>query len=240
MAKVIMVSSGKGGAGKTMFATNIGITLADNGNKTLLVDMVMGFRNSDIYLGLENNIVYDLYDVMTGVCEKSRALIQDKRVDNFHFIAASPAHVQPYITKKQISDFLISVSDEYEYVIIDAPSGVGNLTTILSQICDEVIILSTPDYASLRDTDALHNNIKSLGKSNCKIVINKTVLKMMDAGHMVSIDKIINYFKSEIIGLIQEDDNIRISTNIGEPIALLKENYIRENFNRIAKHIALA
>ncbi len=238
MAKVIMISSGKGGTGKTMFASNIAVILADRGNKTLLVDMVMGFRNLDIYLGLENNIVYDLYDVMTGVCDKSQALLIDKRVDNLHFIAASPAHVQNYITKDQISDFINNVRDSYDYVIIDSPSGTGNLNTLLVQMCDEIIVVTSPDYASLRDSDAFYNYIRGLKQYNCRFVVNNTILSLIEAGYMVPIDNIINYLKCEIIGIIQYDDNIRVSTNMGEPITLNKKNYIRDNFDKIVRHIS--
>ena len=172
MGKVILVSSGKGGTGKTMFSVNLGALLAEKGYKTILLDMDMGLRNMDLYLGMENKVVYNIMDVMSGICRIKKAMIQVNGFTNLYFMAASPRRDDRDITPLHMEILCNKLKRYFDYIVIDCPAGV-----------------------------------------------------------------IANMFKGQIAGIIQDDDNIHISTNKGIPIVCKKGTYIEENFQDIAYRI---
>ena len=163
MGKSILIASGKGGTGKTMFAVNLGATLVSNGKKVLIIDMDLGLRNLDLYLGVENNVVYDVYDVMTGVCRIKQAIIQDKRFENLHMMSASPNKEDGTLTPLHMKVLCGKLRDKYDYILIDAPSGIDDGVTIASAGADMAIIVTNPEYSAIRDADALDRELMKLG-----------------------------------------------------------------------------
>ena len=237
MSKVYLVASGKGGTGKTMFAVNLGSSYAQKGYKVVIVDMDMGLRNLDLYLGLENNVVYDVYDVMSGVCRIRQALIRDRRFDNLYIIGSSPEREKGDLTPLHVKVLCDKLKQEFDYIIVDAPSGIDDGMVLAASGADSAIIVATPEYAALRDADMVDRAVMKLGIPKRYFVINKLIAEMMNAGYIPGLEEITNMMRARLLGIIQFDMNINISTNIGEPIVLKRESYIRCNFSNIVDRL---
>ncbi len=237
MGKVMVVASGKGGTGKTMFSVNLGATLAKEGNQVVLVDLDMGLRNLDLYFGLENNVVYDVYDVLTGVCKIKQALIRDKRFHNLYVMASSPNRSDGHLTPLHMKVLCDKLREEFDYVIVDAPSGIDDGLVIAVAGADEAILVVTPDYSSLRDADNIDRQLVDLGIKDRFMVINNVDIELMERGFVPTVSEITDMLKPELIGVIQADQNIRISTNLGVPIVIKDGTYIEETFRNIASRV---
>ncbi|MDD6190785.1 MAG: septum site-determining protein MinD [Firmicutes bacterium] len=235
MSKVLLVSSGKGGTGKTMVSVNLGATLAQSGFKVLIVDMDMGLRNVDVYLGMENKVVYNLMDVMSGICRINQAVLKVGGFRNLYFIAASPIKDERDITDLHMQVLCNKLGDVFDFIIIDTPAGIGEMVDIAAAVSESAIIVTEPDSAALRDADSAERYIRNLGIRDIKFVINKVNLELMKQGFLPSIEEIVNMFGSSIIGWIPEDDNIRISTSKGIPIVAKRGTYLESAFLEIGK-----
>ena len=237
MGKVIVVASGKGGTGKTMFSVNLGATLAKEDNKVVLIDLDLGLRNLDLYFGLENKVVFDVYDVLTGVCKIKQALIKDKRFKDLYIIASSPNRIDGYLTPLHMKVLCDKLREDYDYVIIDAPSGMDDGMVMSIAGADEAILVVTPDYSSIRDADNIDRQLMGMGLKERFLIINNVDSDLMEKGFAPRVFEIADMLSPELIGVIQEDPNIRISTNLGIPIVLKDGTYIEENFRNIASKI---
>ena len=239
MGKVYLVASGKGGTGKTMFAVNFGSTLAKRGHSVVIVDFDLGLRNLDLYFGLENNVVYDVYDVLTGLCRIKQALIRDKHFDELYVMAASPERSDGTLTPLHMKVLCNKLKNLYDYVIIDAPSGIDDGLVIASAGADEAIIVTNPDYSAIRDADNLDRELQKMGVDKRWLIVNKVIAEMMVKGYAPKLRDIILMLKPDLAGVIQYDRNIQISTNLGMPIVLKKGTYIEDNFEHIADRITI-
>jgi septum site-determining protein MinD len=237
MGKVYTVASGKGGTGKTMFTVNFGATLAKAGKRVVIIDLDMGLRNLDLYFGLENKVVYDVYDVLTGLCRIKQALIKDKRFDDLYIMAASPSRSNGYLTPLHMKVLCRKLAEDFDYIIVDAPSGLDDGLVISTAGADEAIIIMTPEYASMRDADNLDRELMALGIKKRWLVVNSVDAELMAAGYCPKLREITAMMKPELAGVIQEDQNIRISVNLGIPIVLKEGTYIEENFIRMSERI---
>jgi len=237
MGEAIAIVSGKGGVGKTMFAANLGGTLALKGKRVVLIDMDMGLRNLDLFMGLENRVVYDVADVLSGVCRIRQAMIRDRRFPELYVIAAPQNREKAEITPLHLKVLCAKLKSRFDYVILDSPAGIedGFLNTVAG--ADKAIIVTTPEYAAIRDADKVDKVLEENGISTRKIVINKLKGDLMNSGLMPRISELASMLRVEIIGLIQEDDNIHIAANNGTPIVLKRGTYIQENFDKIAARI---
>ena len=233
MGKVIVVASGKGGTGKTMFSVNLGATLAKMGRTVVMIDLDMGLRNLDLYFGLENNVVYDVQDVLTGVCK----IKQDKNFDGLYLMAASPDRSDGYLTPLHMKVLCDKIKAEYDYVIIDAPSGIDDGLVLAAAGADEAIIVCTPDYSAIRDADNLDRELTKLGIEKKSLIVNNVDAELMAEGYAPKLRDITTMLKPELIGVVQNDQNIRVSTNLGVPIVITDGTYISENFRNIAARI---
>ena len=237
MGKVILVSSGKGGTGKTMFTVNLGSALAMKGKRVMLIDMDMGLRNMDIYLGMENRVVYNLMDVISGICRIKKAMLKVNGFDTLYFMAASPRRDDRDITPLHMEILCSKLKRYFDYIIIDCPAGIGDAFDVALAPADKVIIVTEPEVASLRDADVTERYLQEKGKTDISFVINKVKVELMRAGLVPGLQEILNMFKGPVIGLIQDDDNIHISTNKGIPIVCKQGTYIERNFMEIASRI---
>ncbi len=237
MGKVYLIASGKGGTGKSMFAANFGAILAKKGYSTVILDLDLGLRNLDLYFGLENNVVYDVYDVLTGVCRIKQALIRDKRFENLFLMAAPPNRDDGSLTPLHMQVLCEKLKNTYDYVIVDAPSGIDDGLVLASAGADSCIIVTTPEYSALRDADVLDRELTELGIEERFVVLNKVVAEMMTSGYAPRLREITSMLRPPLAGVIQFDENIQISTNLGVPIVLKDGTYIQENFERIAARI---
>ncbi|MGC2872172.1 septum site-determining protein MinD [Ihubacter sp. rT4E-8] len=237
MGKVYLIASGKGGTGKSMFAVNFGAALAGRGKSVVLLDMDLGLRNLDLYFGLENQVVYDVYDVLTGVCRIKQALIRDKRFENLYMMAAPPSRDDGSLTPLHLQVLCEKLKNIYDYVIIDAPSGIDDGLVLASAGADIAVLVTTPEYSALRDADTLDRELLQLGIKERFVVLNKVVAEMMNAGYAPRLREITAMLRPPLAGIIQYDENIQISTNLGVPIILKQGTYIEENFQRITGRI---
>ena len=239
MGKVIVIVSGKGGVGKTMFTANLGGTLSQNGKKVVLVDMDMGLRNLDICMGLENRVVYDIADVINGVCRIKQALIKDKRFPELYLIAAPQNMEKVEMTPLHTKIIYEKLSENFDYVIVDGPAGIDEGMKNAISGADMAIIVTTPEFAALRDADKVDKVLIENGLTNRKIVVNKLKAELISNGVMPSITEVSKMLRADIIGYIQEDDNIQIATNNGTPIVLKTGTYIYDNFMKIIERIQI-
>ena len=237
MGKVYLVASGKGGTGKSMFAVNFGATLAKQGKSVVILDMDLGMRNLDLYFGLENNVVYDVHDVLKGVCRIKQALIRDKRFERLYVMAASPSRDDGTLTPLHMQVLCAKLKCAYDYVIIDAPSGIDDGLVLSSAGADACIIVTTPEYSALRDADTLDKALLDLGIEKRYVILNKVIAEMMSAGFAPRLRDVTAMLHPPLAGVIQSDENIVISTNLGVPIVLKEGTYIQENFKKITERI---
>ena len=234
MGKVILVSSGKGGTGKTMFTVNLGVVLAQRGKRVMLMDLDMGLRNMDIYLGMENKVVYNIMDVLSGICRIKKAMIKVDGFDTLYFMAASPRRDDRDITPLHMDILCSKLRKYFDYIIIDCPAGIGDMLDVAMAPADRVVLVTEPEAASLREADVTERYLNEKGKRDSVFVINKVKVELMKAGLVPDLMTIMNMFKNPIIGIIQADDNIHISTNKGIPIVCKAGTYIERNFQEIA------
>ena len=237
MGKVILVSSGKGGTGKTMFTVNMGAVLARSGSRVMLLDMDMGLRNMDIYLGMENKVVYNIMDVLSGICRIKKAMIKVDGFSTLYFMAASPRKDGRDLTPLHMEVLCSKLKKFFDYIIIDCPAGIGDMFDAAAITADKAVIVTEPEVASLRDADAADRYLREKKVQDISIVVNKVKVDLMKAGFVPDISQIIEMFKTPVAGLIQYDENIHISTNLGIPIVCKEGTYIDDNFRQIVSRV---
>ena len=194
-------------------------------------------RNLDLYLGIENNIVYDVNDVLTGVCRIRQALVKIKAFPGLYFMAASPQKPNGEITPLHIKVLCEKLKSKYDYVIVDAPAGIDDGMIIATGGCDMGIIVVTPEYASLRNAETVKKTIKAQGIDNICYVVNRIDLRLIESGKAPSFDEVTKNIREKIVGIIQEDENIHVSTNLGVPIVSMTDTYIAKSFMAMADRI---
>ena len=238
MGKVIVVASGKGGTGKTTMVANLGATLAMEGYRTLVIDMDMGLRNLDLYLGLEGNVVYDVSDVMNGVCRIKQALIKDKSFPGLYLMAASPKKADGEITPLHMKVLCEKLKEQFDYIIVDGPAGIDDGLAVDSAGAEMAVVVVSPDYAAARDGEMVRLVLKEMGIEKVGFIVNKLNMEMIRKGFAPDVSEIVRGFQRELLGVIQSDENISISTNLGVPVVFMRETYIADNFRKISRRIA--
>jgi len=237
MGKVLLVASGKGGTGKTMFSVNMGATLAQRGYSVLLIDMDTGLRNMDLYLGMENRVVYNIMDVLSGICRISKAIIRVDGFSSLYFMAAAPRVDERDITPLHMEILCAKLREVFDYIIIDCPAGIGEMLEVSIEPADKAIIVTEPEFAASRDADMTERFIRSKGIEDTYVVLNRVNVELMREGFLPDLTSVTSNFTSPLVGIIQEDDNIRISTNKGIPIVMKRGTYIEKNFVDIVAKI---
>lgn len=236
-ARVITVTSGKGGVGKTTATANMAIALASLGNKVCCIDADIGLRNLDIVLGLENRIVYDLVDVVEGRAKLRQAMIKDKRVEELYLIPAAQTRDKTAVSPSdmiRICDELRSIVD---YIMIDSPAGIERGFRNAVAPADMVIIVTNPEVSSVRDADRIIGLIEAEGKGPGHLVINRVKAEMVKRGDMLSPEDVIDILAIKLIGLVPEDEGILVSTNRGLPASMATDSRAGQAFRNIARRI---
>ena len=220
MARVIVITSGKGGVGKTTTTSNVGMALARLGHNTLLIDADVGLRNLDLLLGLENRIIYTGFDVLNETCRLEQALIQDKRQPQLTFFPLSSSQSKTPITQEQIKTLIDLVIDKYDFILIDCPAGIdeGFQTAIVS--AHESVVIVTPEVPSIRDADKVIGILVSKGIKNNNLIINRIRPKMVKNDDMMSIEDVKNILGIPILGIVPDSEQVIIASNRGEPLVL--------------------
>ena len=220
-----------------MFVANLGATLSMAGYKVAVVDMDTGLRNLDLYLGLENNVVYDVNDVMQGVCRIKQALIRDKSFPGLYLMAGAPKRPDGETTPLHMKVLCRKLTEQFDYVIVDGPAGIDDGLAIAAAGADMAVIVISPDYAAARDGDMVRMVLKEMGVPKIGFLINKLSMDMIRKGFAPDVSDLTRGFQKDLLGVIQMDENIQVSTNLGVPIVFMQETYIAENFRNIAGRI---
>lgn len=238
MGEVIVITSGKGGVGKTTTSANIGTALASMGNKVVLVDTDIGLRNLDVVLGLENRIVYDLVDVTNGNCRLRQALIKDKRFENLVLLPAAQTKDKTAVSPEQMKVLCEQLKAEFDFVIIDCPAGIEQGFKNAIAGADSAIVVTTPEVAAVRDADRIVGLLEAAELRNPKLIINRLRPIMVKRGDMMDINDMIDILAIELLGVVPEDEIIVVSTNRGEPAALDMNSMAGQAYRNIAKRMA--
>ena len=238
MSKVITVTSGKGGVGKTTATANIGAALAKLGHKVVCMDADIGLRNLDVVLGLENRIVYDLVDVVEGRCKLRQALIRDKRLEELYLIPAAQTRDKSAVSPKDMIRICDELRKDFDYVLIDSPAGIERGFKNAIAPADEIIIVTNPEVSAVRDADRIIGIVEAEQKGPAKLVINRINMDMVERGDMLAVADVLELLAVDLIGIVPEDQAVLVSTNRGAPIALEAKSKTGQAFRDIAKRLA--
>jgi len=237
MGEVIVITSGKGGVGKTTTTANIGTGLAASGLKVVLVDTDIGLRNLDVVLGLENRIVYDIVDVTHGNCRLKQALIKDKRFEGLHLLPAAQTKDKTAVTPDQIRELCAQLKKEFDYVIIDCPAGIEQGFKNAIAGAEKAIVVTTPEVSAVRDADRIIGLLEAAELHSPKLIVNRLRPLMVKRGDMMSIDDIIDILAIDLLGVVPEDEMIVITTNKGEPAVLDSNSHAGQAYRNMARRI---
>jgi septum site-determining protein MinD len=237
MGEAIVVTSGKGGVGKTTTTANIGTALAAMGKRVVVVDGDTGLRNLDVLMGLENRIVFTLIDVIEERCRLKQALIKDKRFSNLFLLPTAQTRDKNDIASEEMLKLVDELKEEFDYVIIDCPAGIeqGFENAVIG--ADRAIIVVNPEVTSVRDADRVIGKLDAKGLDTHDLLINRLNSEMVKKGDMLNINDIIETLSVKLIGVVPDDRNITVSTNRGEPIVLDDKALAGQAFKNIARRI---
>ena len=236
-ARVIVITSGKGGVGKTTTTANIGAALAEKGHKVLLIDTDIGLRNLDVVMGLENRIVYDLIDVIEGRCRISQALIKDKRCQNLVLLPAAQIRDKNDVNVDQMKELISSLKDSFDYILIDCPAGIEQGFKNAIAAANEAVVVTTPEVSATRDADRIIGLLEASGIKNPRLVINRLRIDMVKDKNMLSVEDILDILAVKLLGVVPDDENVVISTNKGEPLVYKGDSLAAKAFKNIASRI---
>ncbi|NLI58850.1 MAG: septum site-determining protein MinD [Clostridium sp.] len=237
MGEVIVITSGKGGVGKTTSTANIGTGLALEGKKVVLLDTDIGLRNLDVVMGLENRIVYDIVDVVEGTCRLKQALIKDKRYAGLFLLPAAQTRDKSAITPEQMLNLCEELKQEFDYILVDCPAGIEQGFKNAIAGASRAIVVTTPEVSAVRDADRIIGLLEANDVRNPKLLINRVRHDMVKRGDMMSIDDIIDILAIDLIGVVPDDEKIIVSTNKGEPAVVDNKSLAGEAYRAITKRI---
>lgn len=234
MGEVIVVTSGKGGVGKTTTTANIGTGLASLGKRVVLVDTDIGLRNLDVVMGLENRIVYDLVDVANGQCRLRQALIKDKRFDHLALLPAAQTKDKTSVTEEQMKKLCNLLKEDFDYIIIDCPAGIEQGFRNAVAGAEKAVVVTTPEVAAVRDADRIIGLLEAAELRNPELIINRYRPLMVRKGDMMDINDMIDILAVKLLGVVPEDETIVVSTNKGEPAVLDMTSQAGQAYRNIA------
>lgn len=235
---VIVITSGKGGVGKTTTSANIGTALAHMGNKVVLIDTDIGLRNLDLLLGLENRIVYTIVDVVEQRCKLKQALVKDKKNPNLCLLAAAQTRDKSALEAEQLKEICEELKQEYDYVLVDCPAGIEQGFQNAVAGANEAIVVTTPEMSAIRDADRIIGLLESKeGVEKYNLIINRVRPNLIKSNDMMGVEDVVEILSCDLIGVIPEDTNIITSTNKGEPVVNNEKSLAGKAYLNVAKRI---
>lgn len=218
MSEVIVITSGKGGVGKTTTSANIGTGLAYLGKKVVLIDTDIGLRNLDVVMGLENRIVYNLVDVVEGNCRLKQALIRDKRYPNLYLLPSAQTRDKTAVNPEQMRKLTALLREQFDYVILDCPAGIERGFQNAIAGADRAIVVTTPEVSAIRDADRIIGLLNAYEFGKIDLVVNRLRQDMIRRGDMMSMEDVEDILSVSLLGAVYDDENVVIATNHGEPL----------------------
>ncbi|MGB7365815.1 MAG: septum site-determining protein MinD [Carnobacterium jeotgali] len=238
MGIAIVITSGKGGVGKTTSTANIGTALALQGKRVCLIDMDIGLRNLDVILGLENRIIYDIVDVVEGRTKLHQAIIKDKRFnDNLYLLPAAQNADKNDVNGQQMIEIVAELKKEYDYILIDCPAGIEQGFQNSIAAADQAILVTTPEISAIRDADRIIGLLEQTELEPPRLIINRIRKRMMQDGEVMDIDEITRHLSIDLLGIVFDDDDVVRSSNKGDPIVLNPKNPASQGYRNIARRI---
>lgn len=236
LGKIIVISSGKGGVGKTTATASIGAALAMEGKKVAVVDMDIGLRNLDVVMGLENRVVFNIVDVARSKCKVPQAAIKDRRIANLFLIPASQSDNKDVLTPQDMIRVSKTLRKAFDFVLMDCPAGIERGFENAVAAADEAIVICTPEVSSIRDADRVIGLLYAK-QIPPKLLVNRIVPAMVDRGDMLSHQDVVDVLSIDLVGLVEADDQVVVSTNSGSPIVLQNNSKAGQAFKRIAMRL---
>lgn len=220
MSRIIVITSGKGGVGKTTTTANLGMALARSGRSVALVDADFGLRNLDLLLGLENRIVYTAVEVLAGECRLEQALVKDKRLQGLVLLPAAQTRTKDAVSPEQMKQLIDELASMYEYILVDSPAGIemGFKNAIVA--AQEALIVTTPEIAAVRDADRVIGLLEAQNIKRINLIVNRLRPAMVQANDMMSVQDVQDILAIPLIGVVPDDERVIVSTNRGEPLVL--------------------
>lgn len=218
MSEVIVVTSGKGGVGKTTTSANIGTGLAALGAKVVLIDTDIGLRNLDVVMGLENRIVYNLVDVIEGTCRIKQALIKDKRYPGLYLMPSAQARDKTAVTPGQMVKMISFLKEQFDYIILDCPAGIEQGFENAIAAAEHAIVVTTPEVSAIRDADRIIGLLEKQEFDRIDLIVNRIRPDMVKKGDMMSVQDVLDILGVPLLGAVPDDESVVIATNQGEPV----------------------
>lgn len=218
MGEVIVVTSGKGGVGKTTTTANVGTGLAKLGKKVVLIDTDIGLRNLDVVMGLENRIVYNLVDVVEGKCRIKQALIKDKRNPSLYLLPSAQTKDKTAVSPEQMKKLADDLKEEFDYILMDCPAGIEQGFQNAIAGADSALVVTTPEVSAVRDADRIIGLLEASNIKQSHLIVNRLRTKMVKDNSMMSSDDVVEILAIDLIGVVPDDEQIIISTNNGDPL----------------------
>ena len=237
MGEVIVITSGKGGVGKTTTTANLGSSLAEAGKKVVLVDTDIGLRNLDVVMGLENRIVYDIVDVVEEKCKLRQALIKDKRFEELFLLPAAQTRDKTAINEEQMKELTKKLKEDFDYILIDCPAGIEQGFKNAIAGADRAIVVTTAEISAIRDADRIIGLLESSEIKNPELIVNRLRPNMVKKGEMMEVDDIVDLLSVDLIGVVPDDEYIITQTNKGEPVIQNKKAPSGKAYIEIARRI---
>ena len=237
MGRAIVITSGKGGVGKTTTTANLGTALAQLGFSVVLVDADIGLRNLDVVMGLENRIVFHLVDAIRGKCTLQKAMIKDRRLDNLWVLPASQTDDKDAVTPDDMRRVVAELKQQHDFVIIDCPAGIEQGFKNAIAGADEAIVVATPEVSSIRDADRVVG-LLAAADVPARLIVNRISAHLVKRGDMLSQSDVIEILALELLGTVPMDDAVVATTNKGVPAVLEGKSLAAKEFARVAKKLA--
>ncbi len=237
MGRRIVITSGKGGVGKTTTTANLGCALARSGRKVVLVDADIGLRNLDLVLGLEKRIVFDLVEVAEGRCALRSAMIKDKRFDDcLWLLPAAQTRDKQAVTEEQMESITRELAGMADYVLIDCPAGIEHGFRNAVAGAEEALVITTPEVSAIRDADRIVGKLGERGLPT-RLIVNRIRPELVKAGDMLSVDDVCEVLGLELLGIVPDDEDVIDTTNRGEPVALDDGTRLAMIYAKIARRL---
>ncbi len=238
MSRIIVVTSGKGGVGKTTVTSNLGAALAKLNRKVALLDADFGLRNLDLLLGLEERVVYTAVDVLAGDCRLAQALVKDKRLNGLVLLPAAQNRNKEAVSPEDMKKIANALAKGYDYIIVDCPAGIELGFRNAISPAKEALIVTTPEIAAVRDADRVIGLLEAEGIHKISLIVNRVKPKMVEDNKMMSVDDVLELLAVPLIGVIPDDERVIVATNKGEPLVIGDENILpAQSFINIAKRL---
>ncbi|GGM27354.1 septum site-determining protein MinD [Paraliobacillus quinghaiensis] len=237
MGEAIVITSGKGGVGKTTTTANLGTALALMDKKVCLMDTDIGLRNLDVVMGLENRIIYDIIDVIQKRCKLKQALIKDKRFDYLYLLPAAQTSDKSDLTPDGMVEMITELKQEFDYILIDCPAGIEQGYKNAVAGADKALVVTTPEKSSVRDADRIIGLLEKEEIESPHLIINRIRNHMMKSGDMLDIDEIVQILSIDLIGIVADDDEVIKASNHGEPVAFQPNTKASIAYRNIARRI---